>query len=39
MDRFDAIPILKEMIGHIEDVVRFAYRFFEGTPLRLTILR
>ncbi len=39
MDEFDAIPILKEMIGHVEDVVRVAYCFFEGTPLRLTIVR
>ena len=37
--RHDAIPLLNEMIGHVEDVLRVSYCFFQGRPLKLEIIR
>ena len=39
MEKYDALPLLESMIGHVEDIVRVSFCFFEGQPLRLTILK
>ena len=37
--QYNAITLLREMIGHVEDVLRVSYCFFQGRPLELTILK
>lgn len=39
MDRYDAMPTLKDMIGHAEDILRVSFCFFQGRPLELKIMR
>ena len=39
MDRYDAMPTLKDMIGHAEDILRVSFCFFQGRPLELKIVR
>ena len=39
MDRYDAMPTLKDMIGHAEGILRVSFCFFQGRPLELTIVR
>lgn len=39
LDRFDAMPTLKNMIEHTSDVIRVSFCFFQGRPLELKILR
>ena len=36
--KHDAMPLLSEMIGHVEDVLRVSYCFFQGRPLKLEII-
>ncbi len=39
IEKYDAMPLLESMIGHVEDIVRVSFFFFEGRPLELTILK
>ena len=39
IEKYDATPTLKAMIEHVADIVRVSYCFFEGRPLKLTILQ
>ena len=39
MEKYDAIPTLKAMIEHTADIVRVSYCFFEGQPLKLSIIQ
>ena len=39
IEKYDAMPLLKTLIGHVEDILRLSYCFFQGRPLRLTILK
>ena len=39
MDRYDAMPTLKDMIGHAEDILRVSFCFFQGRPLEFKIVR
>ena len=39
MGRYDAMTLLREMIGHAEDILRASYCFFQGRPFSLTIVR
>ena len=39
MEEYDAMSLLKAMIEHVADIVRVSYCFFEGRPLKLTILQ
>ena len=39
LQKYDAMALLKSMIGHVEDVLRVSYCFFQGWPLELTILK
>ena len=39
MDRYDAMTLLRAMIGHAEDILRASYCFFQGRPFSLTIIR
>ena len=39
MDRYDAMPTLKDMIGHAEDILRVSFCFFQGRPPELKIVR
>ena len=37
--KYDAMALLKIMIGHVEDVLRVSHCFFQGRPLELTIVK
>lgn len=39
IDKYDLMRFLNSMIGHVEDVLRVSYCFFQGRPLKLTILK
>ena len=39
IDKYDAMPTLKTMIEHAADIVRVSFCFFEGRPLKLSILK
>ena len=39
IEKYDAMPTLKGMIEHTVDIVRVSYCFFEGRPLKLSILQ
>ena len=39
METYDAMPTLKSMIEHTDEIVRVSYCFFEGRPLELNILK
>ena len=39
VEEHNAITLLREMIGHVEDVLRVSYCFFQGRPLELKILK
>lgn len=39
MDKYNAVSLLKGMIGQVEDMVRVSYALFEGKPLNLMIER
>ena len=39
MDRYDAMPTLKGMIEHAEDILLVSFCFFQGRPLKLKIVR
>ena len=38
MGKYDAMTLLKDMIRHVEELLRVSYCFFQGRPLKLTIL-
>ena len=38
MEKYDAMPTLKDMIEHTADIVRVSFCFFQGRPLNLTIV-
>ena len=38
MEKYDAMTTVKEMIKHIEDIVRISFCFFQGRPLQLNII-
>ena len=39
IEKYDAMGLLKDMIGHVEDILRVSYCFFQGRPLELKILK
>ena len=39
MDKYDATRLLKSMIEHVAEIIGISFCFFEGRPLKLTILR
>ncbi len=39
LNRYDAMPTLKDMIKHVQDIVQISFRLFEGRPLNLKILK
>ena len=39
MEKYNAMTLLREMIGHAEDILRASYCFFQGRPFNLTIVR
>ena len=38
MDGYDAMPTLRKIIGHVEDVLRISFRFFWGLPVNLNVV-
>ena len=39
MEKYDAMPTLKEIIQHTESIVRISFCFFQRRPLKLSIVR
>ena len=39
MEKYDAMPTLKNMIGHAEDLLRLSYCFFQERPFKLSIIK
>ena len=39
IEKYDAMGLLKDMIGHVEDILRVSYCFFQGRPLKLNIAK
>ena len=39
MEKYNAMPMLKDVIGHTADILRLSYCFFQGRPFKLTIIR
>ena len=39
MEKYDATELLKSMIEHVGKIVEISFCFFEGRPLKLTIVR
>ena len=39
MEKYDAMPTLKDMIQHTEDIVRVSFCFFQGRPFKLSIVQ
>ena len=39
MEKYNALPMLKDMIGHAADILRLSYCFFQGRPFKLTIIK
>ena len=39
MEKYDAMPTLKDMIQHTADIVQVSYCFFQGRPLKLSIVQ
>ena len=39
MDKYDATKLLKSMIEHVAEIIEVSVCFFEGRPLKLTIVR
>ena len=37
--KYDAMPILKDMIEHTAEIVQVSFCFFEGRPLKLSIVQ
>ena len=39
MEKYDAMPMLKDMIEHTADIVRVSFCFFEGRPFKLSTVQ
>ena len=39
IEKYEAMGLLQDMIGHVEDILRVSYCFFQGRPLQLKILK
>ena len=39
LEKYDAMGLVKDMIGHVEDVLRVSFCFLQGRPLDLKILK
>ena len=39
MEKYNAMPLLKEIIGHTENILGLSYPFFQGRPFKLSIVK
>ena len=39
LEKYNAMPLLKSMIEHVEEILRVSFCFFQGRPFKLKIIR
>ena len=39
MEKYNAKPMLKDMVGHTEDILGLSYPYFQGRPFKLSNIK